>query len=163
MDGTKSGGALLDLHIHDVDFVQFCFGRPAAVYAQGFSSLSGAIDHVAAQYRVASGAAVSAEGGWAMTPGFGFHMGYTAIFERATADYDCTRGTDGLRLFEKGREPQTIAAGEGDGYLHELTHMVESIAAGRAPTVVSADDAASAVAICEAEEASIRTGEVVAL
>ncbi|MGV3771979.1 MAG: Gfo/Idh/MocA family protein, partial [Verrucomicrobiales bacterium] len=28
--GEKSGGALLDLHIHDVDFVQYCFGKPLA-------------------------------------------------------------------------------------------------------------------------------------
>ena len=27
-DGKQSGGAILDLHIHDVDFVQYCFGMP---------------------------------------------------------------------------------------------------------------------------------------
>ena len=27
--GGDSGGALLDLHIHDTDFVQFLFGRPS--------------------------------------------------------------------------------------------------------------------------------------
>lgn len=161
MDGARSGGALLDLHIHDVDFVQYCFGRPRAVFATGFSALSGAIDHVTAQYRVAGGAAVSAEGGWAMTAGFGFHMGYTVQFERATVDFDCNRGADALRLFETGHAAKSVACPGGDGYLGELTHMVESIAAGRAPTVVSARDAVSAVEIVEAEDESIRTGKVV--
>ena len=30
-----SGGALLDLHIHDTDFVQFLFGRPKSVFSTG--------------------------------------------------------------------------------------------------------------------------------
>jgi len=51
---------------------------PAApVYATGYSKFSGAIDHVVAQYQVASGASVYAEGAWAMTEGFGFSMTYT--------------------------------------------------------------------------------------
>ena len=163
LDGAKSGGALLDLHIHDADFVQYCFGRPQAVYAQGKAILSSAIDHVSAQFTVASGACVAAEGGWAMTPGFGFNMAYTVLFENATADFDLARGAEALKLFAKGQPPQVIQPAGGDGYLGELTHMVESIRAGHAPTVVTAGDAASAVEICEAEEESIRTGQIVKL
>lgn len=163
MDGAKSGGAILDLHIHDADFVQYCFGRPRSVVATGFSSLSGAVDHVVAQYRFADGASVTAEGGWAMTPGFGFNMSYTAIFERATADYDVGRGADALRLFEKGQAPRSVVCPPGDGYLLELTHMVESIRNGTPPGVVSARDGAAAVELCEAEEKSVLTGREVEL
>ena len=42
--GVDSGGALLDLHIHDTDFVQFLFGRPSSVFSTGLSRFSGAID-----------------------------------------------------------------------------------------------------------------------
>ena len=162
-DGAKSGGAILDLHIHDADFVQFCFGRPQAVFAQGFSLYSGEIDHLVAQYQVACGAAVSAEGGWVMGSGHGFEMAYTVIFENATADFNGTRGADGLRLLENGREARTIAPEAGDGYLHELRYMVDCITAGRAPGIVTGNDGASAVEICEAEGESIRTGRLVAL
>ena len=34
-DHTKSGGAILDLHIHDVDFVRSCFGDPDRVRTFG--------------------------------------------------------------------------------------------------------------------------------
>ena len=37
--GGESGGALLDLHIHDTDFVQFLFGRPASVFSTGVSAV----------------------------------------------------------------------------------------------------------------------------
>ncbi|MEO6184095.1 MAG: Gfo/Idh/MocA family oxidoreductase, partial [Verrucomicrobiota bacterium] len=163
LHGEKSGGALLDLHIHDVDFVQYCFGRPRAVYATGYSKFSGAIDHVVAQYQVASGAVVHAEGAWAMTEGFGFSMTCTVNFENATADFDIARGADALKLFEKGKEPRTVQCEGGDGYVGELKHLLESIRAGRPPTIVTAQDGQSAIEICEAEEQSIKTGQIIQL
>ncbi|HYV25911.1 MAG TPA: Gfo/Idh/MocA family oxidoreductase [Candidatus Eisenbacteria bacterium] len=155
-DGQQSGGALFDLHVHDVDFVQFCFGRPQGVFSSGFTKVSGAIDHVVTQYQVASGAAVHAEGSWAMTAGFGFHMSYTAVFENATADYDLARGADALKLFEKDRPPATVTCHAPDGYVGELSHMIEAIKNQKPPTIVTARDGQSAVEICEAEEQSIR-------
>lgn len=162
-DGAKSGGAILDLHIHDADFVQFCFGRPQAVYAQGFSLYSGAIDHVVAQYQVACGAAVSAEGGWVMGDGHGFEMAFTVIFENATVDFNCNRGAEALRLFEKGQQARTITLEPGDGYLAELSYMLHCIATNQAPAIVTGRDGASAVEICEAEGESITSGKLVTL
>jgi predicted dehydrogenase len=161
--GDESGGALLDLHIHDTDFIQYLFGRPLSVFASGLTRFSGAIDHVVAQYQVASGATVSAEGSWLMTAGHGFSMAYTVNFERATADYDSVRGAEALRVFEEGQPPRVIKCEGPDGYGQELRHMIESILAGTRPTVVTAQDGLSAVEICEAAEESVKTGQVVSL
>jgi len=162
-DGKLSGGALLDLHIHDTDFVQFCFGRPRSVFSSGFAKVSGAIDHVVTQYQVDSGASVSAEGSWAMTDGFGFNMAYTVIFENATADYDIARGPDALKLFEKGQQPLSLKLGGKDGYFGELDYLLDCIRTTKPPGIVTAQDAVSAVEICEAEERSVRTGEPILL
>ena len=162
-DGAKSGGAILDLHIHDADFVQYAFGRPKAVFAQGFSRYSGEIDHVLAQYQVESGAAVSAEGGWVMGSGHGFEMAFTVIFENATADFNSARPADPLRLFENDGQSHVITPAPGDGYLGELAYMVDCISNNRAPRVVTARDGASAVEICEAEGESIRSGQIARL
>lgn len=162
-DGAKSGGALLDLHIHDTDFVQFLFGRPRAVYSQGFTHYSGQIDHVVTQYTVAGGATVSAEGSWMMGEGFGFHMAYTVVFERATADFDLSRGEKALMLYLPGQGARAVPPEPGDGYVGELGYMVDCIAQGRPPARVTAQDGLSAVEICEAEDESIRLGRPVAL
>ncbi len=161
--GDDSGGALLDLHIHDSDFVQFCFGRPQAVVSTGQSRLSGAIDHVFTIYQVASGASVVAEGSWMMGPGHGFKMAYTVLFEKATVDYDSSRGAEALRVFAPGRAPETVTCPAGDGYQGELRHMLDCIATRKAPSVVTGADGLGAVEICEAEEKSIRLGQPVAL
>ena len=52
MDGEISGGALLDLHLHDTDFVRFMFGRPKAVSSFGVNSVrsKGGTDHVISHY-----------------------------------------------------------------------------------------------------------------
>ncbi|MCX7872680.1 MAG: Gfo/Idh/MocA family oxidoreductase [Verrucomicrobiae bacterium] len=154
-DGKASGGALFDLHIHDTDFVQFCFGKPKSVYSSGFTFISGCIDHVVTLYEVEQGVVVSAEGSWAMTEGFGFNMSYTAIFEKATADYDCSRGKDSLKLFEQGKNPTTVIFGDEDGYAGELKHAVECVLSGKPPRIVTAEEGVSAIEICEAEEKSV--------
>ena len=37
LDNPRGGGALVDLHIHDVDFVNYCFGKPAKLEAAGLT------------------------------------------------------------------------------------------------------------------------------
>ena len=163
LDGQKSGGALLDLHIHDADFVLHCFGWPKAIYAQGHPKVSGDIDHVVAQYVYESGTVVSAEGSWSMTPGFGFNMSYTVNFETATIDYDLARGDDALKLFAEGKEPETLKLDEPDGYVGQITHLLEAIRSGRQPSQVTVEDGVRSVELCEAARRSIETAEIVRL
>ncbi len=159
--GGESGGALLDMHIHDADFVQFLFGRPISVYATGQSRFSGAIDHVVAQYTVASGATVHAEGSWLLASGF--NMSYTVMFERATLDFDSARGTAALQVSEEGQPARTVQSSGVDGYVEELSYLIQCILTNQPPKVVTAVDGVSAVEICEAEERSIQTGGVIKL
>jgi predicted dehydrogenase len=158
LQGAESGGALFDLHIHDTDFVQLCFGRPRRVHSRGYTKVSGAVDHVVTQYEVDSGASVHAEGSWAMAQGFGFSMTYCVNFDDATVDYDLARTSGPLRLVEQGKPPVLVRCEGPDAYIGELTHFIESIRAGKPPSVVTLDDAVSAVEICAAEEKSVLTG-----
>lgn len=161
-DGALSGGALLDLHVHDTDFVNFVFGRPTAVYSRGYTKHTGAVDHVVTQYEVEGGAIVHAEGSWAMSPGFGFSMSYTVNFEQATVDYDMARGAEALKVSEEGKA-RVITCSTADGYVGELQHLIERIQAGATVAAVRPEDGLEAVQICEAEERSTRSGRVEAV
>jgi len=57
MKGDKSGSAILDLHIHDVDFINHLFGKPLSVNARGTKGVvsEGGFDRVFTQYEVKSG------------------------------------------------------------------------------------------------------------
>jgi predicted dehydrogenase len=158
---TDLGGALFDLHIHDVDFVQFLFGKPERVFATGVVGQGGSIDHVLAQYVYPGGPMVTAEGGWLMAKGF--NMFYTIHCERATIDFDLGRGAEALRVTEIGKEPQVFPGESNDGYHYETRYVVDCVLNGKRPEVVTAEDAVTDLQICEAEEKSVRTGAIAAV
>ena len=158
--GSDLGGALFDLHIHDTDFVQFLFGRPAAVFSNGLTGVGGSVHHVVTQYLYTGGPTVYAEGSWLLTKGFS--MAYTLHCERATLDFDLARGADAMQVTEQGRSPRTVKH-DGDGYTFEVQYMVDCVQKRRSPTIVTARDGMTALEICEAEEKSVRTGKVVKL
>ena len=159
--GTHAGGALLDLHIHDTDFVNFLFGRPASVFSSGVTDAHGNVDHVVTQYFYPNGPAVHAEGSWLLPDGF--NMNFALHCERATIDFDLSRGSAALRLHEAGKKPRTLKLEKTDGYGEEIRYFVDCVARGEKPSMVTALDGVTALEICAAEEKSVRTGAMVKL
>lgn len=153
-DAARSGGALVDLHIHDADFVRWCFGSPDTVLS------TGSLDHVTTLYRYARGPLhVVAEGGWDHTPGFPFKMRYVVAFEKATAEFD------------SGREPPLVLARDGElnpvpldsitGWDLEIRHFMRAIADGTRELSATLDDALAVAKLLAAEAESIRSGAAV--
>ncbi|MEM8494897.1 MAG: Gfo/Idh/MocA family oxidoreductase [Planctomycetota bacterium] len=164
-NGDACGGAILDLHIHDADFVQYLFGMPLAVTSRGYAKITDHIDHVATQYHYAgqdAPALVTAEGGWSMTQGFGFKMEYTVNFERATAVFDLA-AEQPLTLIREDRPAEPVVLPEGMGYEHEISYFLDCIAEGRTPQRVTLTSAAESVRLIEAEVQSVDTGQAVQL
>lgn len=160
-NGSHSGGALLDLHIHDTDFVNHLFGRPAAVFSTGVSQENGGVDHVVTKYLYPDGPVVQAEGSWLLQ--HGFNMSFAIHCEQATISYDYSRGAAALQISERGRPPRTVRLSATDGYAEEIRYFVDCLAHGRAPERVGLGDAVAALEICAAEAKSIRTGKIVKL
>jgi len=164
-NGKLSGGAILDLHVHDTDFVYSLFGKPASVFSRGYRGGSGEIDHVQTQYLYGGPAGdipiISAEGSWAMDAAWPFSMRYTANFEHASADYVSSR-TPTLLLYAGGKT-EDIAVSTEDGYAGELRYFVNCVNSGQKPDRVTASDAVAGLEIIEAERKSVQTGKVVAV
>ena len=161
-DGRISGGAALDLHIHDTDFVQHLFGLPKAVYSRGYTQTSGEIDHLTTHYLYDQIPHVTAEGGWTLAAGYGFTMRYTVNFDHATADYDLAREESPLLLIAEGNS-DPIDAGPGFGYAAELRYLIDCVKKNQRPTIVTAEDGVRSLKIVEAEVASARSGNSVFL
>jgi predicted dehydrogenase len=159
-DGDACGGALLDLHVHDTDFVQYLFGMPNAVYSRGYSRITNKVDHLVTHYEYDQVPLVVAEGGWAMSDGFGFEMTFCVNFERATAKFDVGSSTP-LTLIEPGKGAQPVPLRNAMGYEMEIDYLLGCIARNEKPTVVTIADAAKAIKIAEAEVKSVATGKPV--
>jgi predicted dehydrogenase len=160
-DGKISGGAALDLHIHDTDFIQHLFGMPKAVSSRGYTKTSGEIDHLNTHYIYDQYPLVAAEGGWSFADGYGFTMRYTVNFETATADYDLARDKT-LLLIQNG-QPTAIETAPGFGYTAEIRYLLDCIKNNHPPQTVTPEDAVRSLRIVEAEVQSIRTAETVRL
>jgi predicted dehydrogenase len=156
-NGELSGGAVLDLHLHDTDFVKFALGKCEAVQSFGRVGKSGCVDQLVTHYLYGpDGPRVTAEGSWAMADGFPFRMDYTVNFERATAEYVMLREQP-LTVYQEGKAEVVDCPG-ADGWQNELAYMARCVSAGTAPTTVTVADAAESIRIVEAEIESIRTG-----
>jgi predicted dehydrogenase len=153
-NGEISGGALLDLHIHDTDFICGLFGQPKAVTSRGYRAQTGAYDHVSTQYHYDDIPLVVADGGWSFAEPFSFRMRYTVTFDsNVTADFDLAR-TDPLVVYD-GKVAQPIACEAIDGWFGEIRYFTACIADRKRPTEVTVDDAVRAIRVIEAESRSI--------
>ena len=164
--GEACGGAALDLHIHDTDFIQYVFGTPKAVSSAGYAMATNEVDHIVTRYVYDDIPLVVAEGSWSLAEGYGFQMQYTVNFENATAIFgnpNRAKDESPLKLIESGKEAQLVEVDAGMGYDHEIAYFLDCVKSGRKPQTVTFADAANAVRIVEAEVQSVRTGAQVAL
>lgn len=149
-DPARSGGALVDLHAHDADFILSCFGAPSAV------SSTGTLDHLTTLYHYPDGPPhVVAEGGWDLMASCDFRMRYTVAFERATLDFDLARQPP-LLLFREQQRRTTIQLETANGYELEVRHILECIQDRTPP----ASDLAQALLLARVLEAERRSLEL---
>ena len=66
-------------------------------------------------------------------------------------------------LARSSKAARVIACDGPDGYVGELQHIIDAITSGQAPTLVTARDGLNSVEICDAEERSVQTGQLVTL
>ena len=86
LDESKSGGAALDLHVHDIDFVNWVFGKPNSVtsFATNYETKHDSITSVL-QYDDLD---IHITGDWSYTGNFPFTTGFKLKFENASIVQD---------------------------------------------------------------------------
>jgi len=158
LDGKRSGGAMLDLHIHDTDYVQYVFGMPKEVFSRGVMGPSGEFDHTVTQYLYGNDCVITAEGGWIMAPGFGFEMSFKIMLEKATLVYSSAQEPT-FRIFPIDGETIIPEIPTGDGYSFEIQHFVATLSGDSVPSIITPEQSGDSVKIIEAEKESIRIND----
>lgn len=135
-DEAKSGGGVLDMHIHDTDYIHYLLGEPLSV------SSWGTVDHrgpsqVFTTMSYPRGTVAHLEGGWNLPNHTPFKMAFRAIFERGAVIMD----GGPMTIYEEEKEPvvpefpKMKAAGGGNisdlgGYYHELKYFIDKLESG---------------------------------
>ena len=160
LDEKRSGGMALDLHIHDTDFVQYLFGMPHTVCSFAATRPGGGLIHIVTQYLYDDDKVVTAEGGWAMMPSFGFEMSFNIAIEKATLVYDLTR-QPAFKVCPAEAEAYTPEVENNDGWFLEIAHFTKAISGEKVKPITTLEESRNSVQIIEAEKQSVTKGKKV--
>lgn len=142
-DTAKSGGIALDLHIHDIDFLQYLLGVPVRVHPMVACMDNGIAGHLVTQLEYPGGPVVCATASWMMPPSFGFRMAYQVTFERAHAEFD----GKSLTVYPDKGEPFIPDLPQGDGYQGEIRYFCDLISGSHPEIVITPEEARESVRI----------------
>jgi predicted dehydrogenase len=154
LDEKRSGGMALDLHIHDTDFVQYLFGLPCAVCSFGVKDATGELIHIVTEYLYDDGKVITAEGGWAMMPTFGFEMSFDIMMEKATLVYNLTRRPV-FKVCPAEGEAFVPELEENDGWFLQIAQFAKKMSGEKVREVTTLEQSINSVRIVEAEKKSI--------
>jgi predicted dehydrogenase len=175
-DFAANGGPLIDLHIHDVDFVLHLLGKPRRVVATGRVS-DGVVTYVAANYDYGGGSGggpvVHCHGGAVAMAGRPFTDGYEACFEKATVAFaTATEPADNDPAKRRSQAHELIVYDADGGvsfpqfdgqdpFVGQLAHAVQCVADDQPSTILGADSARQSLAMTFLERESILCGQYV--
>lgn len=161
-DPKKTGGATLDLHIHDADFILHLLGRPKSVASQGVPAGHGMFDYLTNVYDYGKkGPTVSCQGGWIATAALPFEQSYEAYFEGATIFFNSS--TQPVTLLLPNGKKQAAKLPKEDGFYAELKAIIDPLKNGEKPRNLLGSSAKRALELCLAEQESAKSGKPVKL
>jgi predicted dehydrogenase len=158
-DWRVSGGVLVDLLIHDFDFLRWVLGDVERVYARGVLGREyNRLDYALVTLRFEDGTIAHVEGHWGYPGSFNYSIEVAG--SRALLTADSTEPAT-LELIGGQAESPELASGRSP-YEMELAHFVRCIASGE-ESIVKPGDAYEALRISLAATESVVKGEPVTL
>ena len=152
LDADKSGGCILDMHMHDIDLARFFFGDPYAV-----STLSKDVytrydtNHTTLYY---DDFTAQATGDWALSASFPFTSGYRISLDKATIVLDGNT----LTVYPEEGEAFSPDCTENDGILNAIRYFVRILETGEDNTVNPSISSAQTVYIIKKMKESADRG-----
>jgi predicted dehydrogenase len=171
---------VLDLHIHDLDFLAWILGKPKKLSAAGVKTKKGGLDTAfTIMTGCASGAVGFAEGCLEMADEQPFTMSLRINLEGGSIDMS-SRLTPSVLVAPAGgglehpevpqpEVPAAASAGSAGnisalgGYFVEVKYFVDCVDQNKTPETVTPAEAKYAVELCLAATKSAETGEAVAV
>ena len=160
-DNRLSGGALLDLHIHDVDMLNWFFGKPEAVSVMGKAILCDTgFDALAANFRYRD-FFVHAACDWTLDNNR--FQGRTMRFNMEKGYLFNDRADEGRKVYKAvwydGREEDIVIPEDAPtDYYNEISYFLDCVERGAAPEQCTPESTVDTLRIIRAEEESARNG-----
>jgi predicted dehydrogenase len=161
-DEEKSGGPIVDLAIHSVDYMLWLFKSPVRqVYALGSQKPTARNHYVLATLQFANGGLGLVETSWAHPPSAPLtcRVELCGTNGRIAWDYD---QIDGMQTFIEGQGRHSFVLEGENSFAAEIASFVQCIN-NDLPSPVSGNEAKEALQVCLAALESLKSGRCVEL
>ena len=168
-DPEKSGGGLIDLNTHDIDYIYSLFGMPSGIASVGWKTPEGCWNHVSQVLRWADKQAVC-ETSLEMTGDFPFTEELRITGDGGTLHYRSTAGVNikeeeavsSFLYFPVNSGPQSLETEMYDAFQVMIEAFLRAVEQNT-PVPVPPEDTRNVMRILEASRRSLETGETVRL
>jgi predicted dehydrogenase len=168
-DPVKTGGPLVDLHIHDAHFIRVAAGMPQQLFSTG--RMRGAVaEFVQTHFLYDGGPSITAYSGVVYQQGRPFTHGFEIHLQRATLlfDFSVIGGQAEVNmpltvLTDDGQaqRPQLAGGDPIEGFAQEIEEVARSIDTGQPSALLSGELARDALRLCHLQTESLQRGTVV--
>ena len=144
----SSGGALFDLLIHDIDFVNYLFGTPDQIESNVLPGALSDYDYISTFWTYLNkNFKVKLEGGNTFHSNFPFQAGFMANFENASILYT-TLKPKVIQVSNNEENIEVDAEEGGDGFYNEVDYFYQCLKAGEQPIKCLPKDSLETIRIC---------------
>lgn len=144
----RSGGVILDMHVHDADAALWWFGRPDTIHADG--ALAGDLAlTVDAAWHYPGGKLATLHSSWDLNGG-PFRYAFRVVLEKATIAFDSATGCSNLQVYVDGQQTE-IPVEDASAYQLEIDDFLARLLAGQPIERVTPASSRAAVAAVREE------------
>jgi predicted dehydrogenase len=152
-----TGGAIVDMLVHDFDAMNWVMGEPVAVSARGIRHPKyGGFDQAQVLIEYADGRSAMVDGGMMMPDSYPFTSSFQLVLERGAIEYEFRaggrsleegEGTNRLMLYPGEGEASAVTCDPVDPYKAELAYFIDCIRTGSRPDRATPSDARLALKV----------------
>lgn len=161
LNDKTGGGAVIDLQVHDMDFVLQICGKPQAIMAHGIES-KGGINTVYNNLYYLDDINVTVESCFVMPPSYPFRMYYQIVYDKAVIDFDFWRPAgEQVRVFPEGGQEFCPELVPQEVYRVEISYFAQQIINNKEFDRVPLNESIYALQMCLASRQSCLNKEKV--
>lgn len=166
-DEEQSGGVVLDLALHDIDFLVWTLGEVDSVFAQGENCLGKGkahfIDYAQIHLNFKSGAIAHVEASWAVPHSFPFTTSLEICGSDGMLQMDNSDQNTSLEIFPDSASAAKSGPHEYNGYFHEIDAFIKAVQQKESKPPVGVADVIHPLQVALAAKESIRTNSLIKL
>lgn len=147
-DFGSSGGALFDLLIHDIDFLNYALGTPGKIDSTCHPGALSLHDYITAHWHY-QGVEAKVEGGNTFHGSFPFQAGYMARFENASVVYTSLK-PEFIQVCNEDKITEIPAGDQNDGFYNEIDYFATCIQNSTEPLECTPESSLQTIQLCYA-------------